>query len=711
MIVLTESQKKTLFQAAGRRVAATVTKTIPNSISDELGELAELPVLGAFVSFKKTGDLRSCMGCMADSMPLALALEGSAVRAAKDDPRFPPIAARELRGLDMEVWVLWGMKPIPEKGKGRANAIEIGKHGLQISGRGKRGILLPGVAVDHNMDVPEFLDAICRKAGLPNNAWYDDKVELCTFEGLAVGGNFSDIEILDSKAAAQLSPWITEGTYVCGVPGPSSLDLVKLRNHANHNFINIYKGITPILYVPDAFDGIVSGVAISYVHPKRDLTVCSKIALRADLPLQSTIQELVEALVNQLKRFGTPIENAAEGQLELTVLWDPVMHGTNVNYNVDKVDPVRRTIGVSLKDRWVVQYGPEIPSETMATEALNYLGVSKDEKAEILSFETVSTIPHMMASFVPQPVNNTVRKPAVSGAFYPSDPHEMEAMLDGMLSEGPPIQEDIAFSNRPKPTPLHPEGPNAKGPKFIHGDSGQKRPQPYSAVMIPHAGWIYSGRLAAQTLLRTEIPDRVIVFCPKHRPGGVDWAVAPHGTWELPLRNVESDPEFAARLVDAVDIFQLDARAHAQEHAIEVQLPIFARISPNTKVIGAIVHGHNWAQISRASEQFANFLQRLEKPPLLVISSDMNHYSSDDVTRRVDRIALDAIERLEPEKLLATVMENDISMCGISPAVFVLETLRKMHRLRECIEVGYTTSAARSGETQRVVGYAGLLFR
>jgi AmmeMemoRadiSam system protein B len=92
-----------------------------------------------------------------------------------------------------------------------------------------------------------------------------------------------------------------------------------------------------------------------------------------------------------------------------------------------------------------------------------------------------------------------------------------------------------------------------------------------------------------------------------------------------------------------------------------------------------------------------------------LISSDMNHFADEARTRRLDRLALDAIESLDPRRLYETVRQHRISMCGVYPAVIVMETLRQLDRLHRCEEVGYTTSAQRTGDTRRVVGYAGLL--
>jgi len=244
---------------------------------------------------------------------------------------------------------------------------------------------------------------------------------------------------------------------------------------------------------------------------------------------------------------------------------------------------------------------------------------------------------------------------------------------------------------------------SAKTP-LIHAD----------AVLVPHAGWQYSGRLAAQTLKRVAIPRWVVIFAPQHRGGGSDWAVAPHKTWQLPGKNVEANMPMTEKMIQAVDYFAFDAVPHAQEHSIEVLLPILVRLAPNTTISAVVMSMTPWDVIRRGAAQFAKFLDSLPEKPMLIISSDMNHFANDETTRRVDHIALDAIYRAtaeqNPERALQTIYEQQISMCGIVPAVFVMETLRTMGRLDRVEEVGYMTSADVSGDSSRVVGYAGLIF-
>ena len=103
---LTKEQEALVFQAAGRRVMAAVHNRLPEQLDQVLADLAQQPLLGVFVSLKRSGQLRSCCGFMGDAVPLFQAVDHAAFRAALEDPRFPPISPSELDHLDMEVWLL-----------------------------------------------------------------------------------------------------------------------------------------------------------------------------------------------------------------------------------------------------------------------------------------------------------------------------------------------------------------------------------------------------------------------------------------------------------------------------------------------------------------------------------------------------------------------------------------------------------------------------
>jgi AmmeMemoRadiSam system protein B len=215
--------------------------------------------------------------------------------------------------------------------------------------------------------------------------------------------------------------------------------------------------------------------------------------------------------------------------------------------------------------------------------------------------------------------------------------------------------------------------------------------------------------VAAAVFNRLEIPELVIVIGPKHTPYGVDWAVSPHASWAIPGGQVASDPEVARRLADSIPGLQLDAAAHQREHAIEVELPFLAKLAPEARVVGVAVGGGTWEHCRQFAHGLAEFVRQLPTRPLLLISSDMNHFANDRENRRLDETALRAMETLDPARLLSTVTEHGISMCGVVPAVIVMETLRALGGLNSCERVAYATSADATGETDRVVGYAGVL--
>ena len=228
--------------------------------------------------------------------------------------------------------------------------------------------------------------------------------------------------------------------------------------------------------------------------------------------------------------------------------------------------------------------------------------------------------------------------------------------------------------------------------------------------MVPHAGWVYSGRLAADVFSRVKFPPQVIVLAPRHRPEGAGgpWPRTARGS----CRGVVSIPirSWPRILAESIPGLELDAAAHAHEHAIEVQLPLLARLSPHSRVVGITIRDGDLDELQRFGEQLAGVLASLSERPLLVISSDMNHFADDGETRRRDRMALESLAALDPQRLYRTVRDNRISMCGVLPAVVVLSALGRLNALNRCQEVGYATSAAVSHDPQRCVGYAGMLF-
>lgn len=131
---------------------------------------------GAFVTLRRHETLRGCIGLINNDDPLWENVRDAAVRAAGADPRFAPLTAAELPELAVEISVLAPMEPT------RPEEVRVGTHGLYVRARGRTGLLLPQVALEWNFDRERFLDAVCRKADLPPDAWRQEGTELFRFE-------------------------------------------------------------------------------------------------------------------------------------------------------------------------------------------------------------------------------------------------------------------------------------------------------------------------------------------------------------------------------------------------------------------------------------------------------------------------------------------------------------------------------------------------
>lgn len=137
---------------------------------------------GAFVSLHRRGMLRGCIGCLEGRKPLLSTIEEMARAAAFNDPRFPPLAADELKDLDIEISVLTPLEELND-----INEIEIGVHGLFIERQHCCGLLLPQVATEWGWDKIKFLEETCHKAGLPSNSWKEKGTKIYIFSADVFG--------------------------------------------------------------------------------------------------------------------------------------------------------------------------------------------------------------------------------------------------------------------------------------------------------------------------------------------------------------------------------------------------------------------------------------------------------------------------------------------------------------------------------------------
>lgn len=657
-MALDSNQRQAIQLAAGEFVKAAAEDRSARIPDLAAVGVANAAVSGIFVSLKRDGKLRSCCGSFGGSMPLQSTLEEAAIRTATNDPRFPPISSSEIPHLDMEVWLLFAPEHVLAVGESRIAQVEIGKHGLQVIRGNNRGLLLPGVATDNDWDSETFLNQVCVKANLPPTAWKEPDTILYRFEGNVIKGG-----LVTAEEAQRF-----ESTRMFYEPE----QIVQLAQVFKDNINAIIRGATPMLYcsVPDT---TVNGVSLQVKLPGRDNDInVVRMSLRDPMPLQSTAFQMCEEVAGVLRRRGFLNGNF---ELDIALAYDPAMHGTVRDASLGGIDPTTRAVMVSERQKtaWVFDQSKS-PDELVAAAALA-CQVNEPAYAQLFSFAFQSTRTELTHAAIPKPVRGPSERPAaVAGRFYPADVSEMNRQLDLMLS-------------------------------------GAAAPETCRAAMVPHAGWQFSGRLAADVLKRIRLSKSVIIIGPKHTPQGSDWAVAPHNTWQLPGDNLMSDYMLADRLAAEIDGLEMDAAAHQNEHAIEVVLPIIQRLAPGTNVVGIAIGAGNLARCEHFATGLAKVISQMEERPLLIISSDMNHFANDEETRRLDALALEQLDKLNEDALFDVCRGNQISMCGLLPAVIVLKTLKKLGGVHQSRKVGYATSADVTGDTSRVVGYAGRIFQ
>ncbi len=664
---LTEDQRQRLVSTVAAMLRSAVTGQ-PAAFPSDMPDLGDQLVGGAFLCVKRGRHLRCCCGILGKPIPLRTALEHATLRTAREDARFPPISPTEIDYLDMDVWLLHEPQPVLARGEERLGAITIGKHGVQVIRGAAHALFLPSVAVDHGWDVRQFLDRVCAKAELPPTAWREDDTGLFTFEGQSLAGRLVGP---DGPADARRRT---------GFLRPD--DLVAYADFCRRELIAMLTGGTPSYYIWGAPDGNVNGVVLLLRRPgAAEVQHFSHVSIRAGVPLQATLSAVIQSAARHVASQAARGEQLGALQVGLTILHDPVLHGTVAEPELSGLEDRLRALVVIERTKSALLLDPARSAEELLAEAASQARVTQPGTAAVFSLDALTNAGPVTIATVPRPVRGpAVRPAAAAGTFYEADPAALARTVDRLLA----------------------------------GVGGGLPPCPsaedWPAALVPHAGLRFSGRIAADVLKRLRIPRTVVVIGPKHTPLGVEWAVAPQQTWALPCGEVASDFILARQLCQAIPGLEMDAAAHQHEHAIEVELPLLGRLAPESKVVGIAVGHGDLEGCRRFAEGLAGLLRNRKERPLLLISSDMNHFASDAENRRLDEMALAALQRGDPEGLYETVTRNNISMCGLVPAVIVLETLRLLGTFRRAERVGYATTADVTGDTRRVVGYAGMLF-
>lgn len=277
-----------------------------------------------------------------------------------------------------------------------------------------------------------------------------------------------------------------------------------------------------------------------------------------------------------------------------------------------------------------------------------------------------------------------VRPPSVAGRFYPSEPATLRRAVETMLARArPPLAADVV------------------------------------AVVSPHAGYPYSGQIAADALghLKAQDVEVVVVLGANHAaPMAGGFAVHPGRAFRTPLGEVPVDRDLAARLVAGSAGVTANATPHDGEHSIEVQLPFVQVIAPRARIVPVVVGTRDPGDTDRFGRSLARALEG--RRALIVASSDLSHYPAARDALESDRRTLEAIAAFDAGALVALEREAARAgrgglvtvACGLGPALVAMSAARALGAAHASI-VSYANSGDTAiGDADRVVGYGAVAF-
>lgn len=267
-----------------------------------------------------------------------------------------------------------------------------------------------------------------------------------------------------------------------------------------------------------------------------------------------------------------------------------------------------------------------------------------------------------------------VRPAAVAGQFYPSSKHSLIAQIEAFIDKNAKKQEAIA-------------------------------------CMLPHAGYMYSGKVAAETVSRINLKDKIVLLGPNHTGLGEPFSIMTQGLWQTPLGELKIDSELANKILKGSKYLEEDASAHAYEHSLEVELPFLQYFKDNFEIVPIVALSENLAVLKEIGKDIAATIIKepeIKNSTLLVASSDMTHYEPQSVAQKKDKIAIEAILELDEDKLMEKIQQLNISMCGYAPVIIMLVAAKSLGA-KTAELVKYQTSGEVTGDFNAVVGYAGIV--
>ncbi len=280
----------------------------------------------------------------------------------------------------------------------------------------------------------------------------------------------------------------------------------------------------------------------------------------------------------------------------------------------------------------------------------------------------------------------TIRRPTVASQFYEGDAEALRAQITSCF--------------------LHQLGPR-KLPKV----NFHSYPRNIVGLICPHAGYVYSGPVAAHAFYELAIdgkPDTVVLLGPNHTGYGSALALMREGIWRTPLGDVEVDSGLADSILRETKIVDVDEVAHRYEHSIEVELPFLQFLYGNTFKIVPICYlmqdYESALEVGRALVEALN-----ETNTVVIASSDMTHYEPAKAAATKDQAALKAVTDMDAKRFYQTVETQNITACGYAPITSLITYAQGVMAKAQLLS--YHNSGDITGDHSSVVGYASLSFK
>ena len=281
-----------------------------------------------------------------------------------------------------------------------------------------------------------------------------------------------------------------------------------------------------------------------------------------------------------------------------------------------------------------------------------------------------------------------LRQPAVAGAFYPDNPEILKKTIEECFLD------DFGVGDIPK----------------LNVFDGVDYPL---NIMVPHAGYQYSGAIASHSycqIVQNGFPEVFIILSPNHTGYGSEVSVFNEGEWITPLGSVNVDDEFANSIISHSDIATADFSAHLYEHSIEVQLPFLQYFSEDFSIVPITMGSQSFSASSDLAKAIFEAGKKLNKSYAVIASTDLSHFNNQEKANTVDGYVLEDIEEMNEFKLFEEVIQYNITMCGYGPVMTTI-SISKMTDKNDCEILAYGTSGDVTGDLTSVVGYASGIFK